>query len=165
MSANQYKSMTVSYVTISCRALCTLLLWLHVCRFGGILLHADRFKHINNVARILLQDTGVGQKVNQISCKTYSAWLRSSLVPRLSWFVHFSHIRAGEMHVKDLKQSFVCISLSCEKKRERESLGTRVGWGLCNCSLKFKIGATNLPITIQHAHHTPAPLSWSWSWR
>jgi hypothetical protein len=32
-------------------------------RFGGILLHADRFKHINNVARILLQETGLGQKV------------------------------------------------------------------------------------------------------
>jgi hypothetical protein len=34
-----------------------------VCRFGGILLHADRFKHVNNVARILLQETGLGQKV------------------------------------------------------------------------------------------------------
>lgn len=32
-------------------------------RFGGILLHSDRFKHINNVARILLQESGVGQKV------------------------------------------------------------------------------------------------------
>lgn len=32
-------------------------------RFGGILLHADRFKHINNVARILLQDSRVGQMV------------------------------------------------------------------------------------------------------
>jgi hypothetical protein len=32
-------------------------------RFGGILLHADRFKHINNVARILLPETGLGQKV------------------------------------------------------------------------------------------------------
>lgn len=28
--------------------------------YGGILLHGDRFKHINNVARILLQETGVG---------------------------------------------------------------------------------------------------------
>ena len=34
-----------------------------VCRFGGILLHADRFKHINNVARILLHETGLGLKV------------------------------------------------------------------------------------------------------
>ena len=39
-----------------------------VCRFGGILLHADRFKHINNVARILLQETGLGQKV-QHACE------------------------------------------------------------------------------------------------
>ena len=34
-----------------------------MCRFGGILLHADRFKHINNVARILLHETGLGLKV------------------------------------------------------------------------------------------------------
>ena len=34
-----------------------------ICRFGGILLHADRFKHINNVARILLLESGVGEKV------------------------------------------------------------------------------------------------------
>ena len=33
------------------------------CRYGGIRLHADRFKHINNVARILLQETGLGIKV------------------------------------------------------------------------------------------------------
>lgn len=32
-------------------------------RFGGILLHSDRFKHINNVARLLLQETGFGQEV------------------------------------------------------------------------------------------------------
>lgn len=37
-----------------------------MCRFGGILLHADRFKHINNVARILLQETGVGTKVTHV---------------------------------------------------------------------------------------------------
>ena len=35
-----------------------------VCRYGGILLHGDRFKHINNVARILLLETGVGLEVN-----------------------------------------------------------------------------------------------------
>ena len=29
----------------------------------GILLHADRFKHINNVARIMLHETGLGLKV------------------------------------------------------------------------------------------------------
>ena len=34
-----------------------------VCRYGGILLHADRFKHINNVARTLIQDTGLGLEV------------------------------------------------------------------------------------------------------
>lgn len=28
--------------------------------YGGIQLHADRFKHINNVARILLQESGIG---------------------------------------------------------------------------------------------------------
>lgn len=33
-------------------------------RYGGILLHGDRFKHINNVARILLLETGVGLEVN-----------------------------------------------------------------------------------------------------
>ena len=37
-----------------------------MCRFGGILLHADRFKHINNVARMLLQETGVGTKVTHV---------------------------------------------------------------------------------------------------
>ena len=31
-----------------------------VFRFGGVLLHEDRFKHINNVARILLQESGIG---------------------------------------------------------------------------------------------------------
>ena len=34
-----------------------------VCRYGGIFLHADRFKHINNIARILLRETGLGQEV------------------------------------------------------------------------------------------------------
>ena len=34
-----------------------------MCRYGGILLHADRFKHINNVARTLIQDTGLGLEV------------------------------------------------------------------------------------------------------
>ena len=38
-----------------------------VCRFGGILLHADRLKHINNVTRILLQETELGQKVHVCS--------------------------------------------------------------------------------------------------
>ena len=33
------------------------------CRYGGIQLHGDRFKHINNVARILLQETGIGLEV------------------------------------------------------------------------------------------------------
>ena len=32
-------------------------------RYGGILLHGDRFKHINNVARTLLQETGIGLEV------------------------------------------------------------------------------------------------------
>ena len=29
-------------------------------RYGGIQLGPDRFKHINNVARILLQETSIG---------------------------------------------------------------------------------------------------------
>lgn len=37
-------------------------------RFGGILLHGDRFKHINNVARILLLESNVGCKVRWIPC-------------------------------------------------------------------------------------------------
>ena len=32
-------------------------------RYGGIHLGPDRFKHINNVARVLLQHTGIGSKV------------------------------------------------------------------------------------------------------
>ena len=32
-------------------------------RYGGVLLHGDRFKHINNVARTLLQETGIGLEV------------------------------------------------------------------------------------------------------
>ena len=34
-----------------------------VARYGGIQLHADRFKHINNVARILIQESGIGLQV------------------------------------------------------------------------------------------------------
>lgn len=30
--------------------------------YGGIHLGPDRFKHINNVARVLLQHTGIGSK-------------------------------------------------------------------------------------------------------
>ena len=36
---------------------------IRIYRYGGIQLHADRFKHINNVARILLQDSGAGLQV------------------------------------------------------------------------------------------------------
>ena len=51
-------SVSHQFVSIVVTGCCVL-----VCRFGGILLHADRFKHINNVARILLQESGLGQKV------------------------------------------------------------------------------------------------------
>ena len=37
--------------------------YIYIRRYGGIQLHADRFKHINNVARILLQDSGAGLQV------------------------------------------------------------------------------------------------------
>jgi len=42
-----------------------------VSRYGGILLHSDRFKHINNVARILLQQSGLGltHKVSQFNAR------------------------------------------------------------------------------------------------
>jgi hypothetical protein len=49
-----------------------------VFRFGGILLHADRFKHINNVARMLLQETGLGLKVLHFGCMIL--WLFTSLI-------------------------------------------------------------------------------------
>ena len=42
------------------------------CRYGGIHLHADRFKHINNVARILLQETGLGIKVQLKVVRPYA---------------------------------------------------------------------------------------------
>lgn len=42
------------------------------CRYGGIQLHGDRFKHINNVARILLQETGVGSEVIMMDVHTCS---------------------------------------------------------------------------------------------
>ena len=38
------------------------------CRYGGVLMYGDRFKHINNVARILLQETGLGLKVQLCVC-------------------------------------------------------------------------------------------------
>ncbi len=35
----------------------------HHCRYGGIQLGPDRFKHINNVARIIIQESGLGLEV------------------------------------------------------------------------------------------------------
>lgn len=41
-----------------------MLFFLHiVLRYGGVHLGPDRFKHINNVARTLLQTTGMAAKV------------------------------------------------------------------------------------------------------
>lgn len=38
-------------------------------RYGGILLHADRFKHINNVARVVVQESGIGLQVHLVNFK------------------------------------------------------------------------------------------------
>ena len=35
-------------------------------RYGGIQLGPDRFKHINNVARILLQESSIGRKGEEV---------------------------------------------------------------------------------------------------
>lgn len=40
-----------------------------VLRYGGVQLGPDRFKHINNVARTLLQNTGMGIKVYDMYIK------------------------------------------------------------------------------------------------
>lgn len=58
---------------------------LYVFRYGGIHLGPDRFKHINNVARILLQETGVGQRKVSI--------LMSKLVHMREKCVNFSFLQ------------------------------------------------------------------------
>lgn len=44
-------------------------------RYGGIQLHADRFKHINNVARIVVQESGIGLQVSAVQVGRSTMWL------------------------------------------------------------------------------------------
>ena len=65
-----------------------------MCRFGGILLHADRFKHINNVARILLHETGLGLKVLHSMDNQMHVWY--TVADNIIIIVSFNNVKINE---------------------------------------------------------------------
>ena len=66
----------------------------HAHRYGGVLMYGDRFKHINNVARILLQETGLGLKVRTAVCVCVCACV--SVVSRARRILRGPAARAGK---------------------------------------------------------------------
>ena len=90
-----------------------------LCRFGGILLHADRFKHINNVARIVLQETGLGQKVLYSMKKCMYSRLNLCDVVRLTIIIHF------HLLIIDLQHKLEAIDSGKAKGQSKTSTRTK----------------------------------------